>query len=251
MGKNGDWKSEGYTISHSYKREPHPSFPEQVEKMLYVTAHHPVYGEVGKAIFYVGSKDHPDKYLYTKDSDVNKDHRRKGLATAMYQYAEKLHGRIFHDDSQTTDAKGLWSQPNRPFGNPGPKTKSKSKSKPKKKDWRDEGYRITHEMIPTTDLSDHDQRLYPDGCLRISAFDRHGNKVGHLGVDCNYKKQYAMPRGAFVEDEHQRKGIATAMYELAERISGKTLIPQEGHQSKEAKAFWSQPKRTFGRRSGK
>jgi hypothetical protein len=49
--------------------------------------------------------------------NVNKDFRRQGIATAMYTHAEKASGKKLkpsHD--QTSDAKALWNQPNRPFG---------------------------------------------------------------------------------------------------------------------------------------
>jgi hypothetical protein len=54
------------------------------------------------------------------NSKVLEPHQRKGLATAMYQMAEKeLKGKKLNPDvsvSQSKDAKALWSQPKRPFG---------------------------------------------------------------------------------------------------------------------------------------
>jgi len=41
-----------------------------------------------------------------------------GVATAMYQYAEKVaNAKIMPSDTRTEDAQALWNQPNRPFGN--------------------------------------------------------------------------------------------------------------------------------------
>jgi hypothetical protein len=50
---------------------------------------------------------------------------------------------------------------------------------------------------------------------------------------------------AYVDDEYQRKGLATAMYNWAEELSGKKLVPYEWFSSEEpmssaGKAFWKQ-----------
>lgn len=61
---------------------------------------------------------------YCQNVRVFDGHRRRGLANAMYVFAEKALGRILFDywadadDYQSDAAKALWSQPNRPFGNP-------------------------------------------------------------------------------------------------------------------------------------
>lgn len=49
--------------------------------------------------------------------------RRQGIATAIYILAEKILGKPLcnfwsDDDKQAPEAKALWAQPNRPFGNP-------------------------------------------------------------------------------------------------------------------------------------
>lgn len=49
--------------------------------------------------------------------EVAPDHRRRGLATAMYSWAERLSGKKFRPASSNTDAaKALWHQKHRPFG---------------------------------------------------------------------------------------------------------------------------------------
>ena len=49
---------------------------------------------------------------------------------------------------------------------------------------------------------------------------------------------------------HQRKGLATSAYQLAEQISGKPLLPQDdfGAQTEDAEALWNQPSRPFGKK---
>lgn len=63
--------------------------------------------------------DHPanPNMLTPMLSEVDPEHRRKGLASAAYQYAEKTFGKkIGRSPSQTLDAKKLWNQPGRSFG---------------------------------------------------------------------------------------------------------------------------------------
>ncbi len=53
-----------------------------------------------------------------------------------------------------------------------------------------------------------------------------------------------------VDDAHQRRGLATAMYLLAERVLRKPLFDfWDGHkwQSPAAKAMWANPDRPFGK----
>ncbi|MBK5275871.1 MAG: N-acetyltransferase [Desulfuromonadales bacterium] len=59
---------------------------------------------------------------YCQQVNIDENHQRKGIATAMYLYAETVLGRVlenFWDDDpeyQSPAARALWAQPNRPFG---------------------------------------------------------------------------------------------------------------------------------------
>lgn len=80
---------------------------------IHVSVHHGA-ERVGHANFWVYHQS-----LVPDATAVHKDHRRKGLANAMYQHAEKVTGKRIErpdDDSQTNDAKAFWDQPNRKFG---------------------------------------------------------------------------------------------------------------------------------------
>ncbi len=98
--------SAGYRISHEHHEVPGA-------KMTAVTAHGPSGEQVGVA-----------KLLHTSNGQlrpgyivVDEDHRRRGLATAMYQHAERVTGkRILPGGVQTDEGAALWGQPNRPFG---------------------------------------------------------------------------------------------------------------------------------------
>lgn len=49
-----------------------------------------------------------------------------------------------------------------------------------------------------------------------------------------------------IDPEFRRRGLATAMYAWAERLSGKKFRPATSH-TDAAEAFWKQKKRPFGR----
>ena len=60
--------------------------------------------------------------FHGNDVEVNSDHRRKGIATAMYVTAEKIMGKTLVNywdesgESQTEMGQVFWGQKNRPFG---------------------------------------------------------------------------------------------------------------------------------------
>lgn len=59
-----------------------------------------------------GLKTHP-----YEQTQVNADFQRKGIASAMYAYAERETGLTMRPgDSQTPNARALWENPDRPFG---------------------------------------------------------------------------------------------------------------------------------------
>jgi GNAT superfamily N-acetyltransferase len=116
-GKHGDWEREGYTLHHT-------GFTDDKDRT--VAAHAPDGSRVGEALI----DWHPDgNHIFASFVRVDKDHRRKGLATAMYRLAEGLTGAKMIPSSEipreqkegvvgslSAQGKALWSQPNRPFG---------------------------------------------------------------------------------------------------------------------------------------
>lgn len=82
---------------------------------LNVTAHAPDGRKVGWAAVY-----HTPTGLKAGSITVDESHRRKGIATAMYQHAERITGKRMEPSKMQTDAgQGLWSQPGRSFGKGG------------------------------------------------------------------------------------------------------------------------------------
>jgi GNAT superfamily N-acetyltransferase len=60
---------------------------------------------------------------YCQNVQVDPSHQRKGIATAIYVFAENVIGKPLYnfwgsDPKQTPAARALWAQPNRPFGRP-------------------------------------------------------------------------------------------------------------------------------------
>jgi hypothetical protein len=113
MGEAGDWKSEGYKIKHGHPRavaakgDAHPS-----KDRFYVEAHDKHGKPAGSAQF-----AHKNGHIVSEGTMVPSDHRRKGLATAMYAHAEKISGKkTVPDDELTPGGEALWRQKARPFG---------------------------------------------------------------------------------------------------------------------------------------
>lgn len=149
-GEKGDWQKEGYTIHHIDPDADHntPFNSKYLEHLItgtgmYVVpkgkrfadpienlpeAHRALTDGTGKLSpsgAFIYAKDHKGDYAghvslegsKVMSSAVMPEHRRKGLATAMYQMAEGKTGKsIKPDTSRSEDAKALWSQKNRPFG---------------------------------------------------------------------------------------------------------------------------------------
>lgn len=111
MGKNGDWKSEGYRIEHDTTSDS--------DGILHRARAYDKEGKkVGEALFIPQqSRDLKSKILAPYRVDVHPEHRRKGIANAMYSGAETHWGKkIEHNGVQDSDGRALWNQPNRPFG---------------------------------------------------------------------------------------------------------------------------------------
>lgn len=83
-GQNGDWKKEGYKISHKTSGNS-----------IKVSAH----DKGGELVGSVHVYPHEDEsHLVANHLSVNESHQRKGIATAMYGHASKTMGKPFHPD---------------------------------------------------------------------------------------------------------------------------------------------------------
>jgi predicted GNAT family acetyltransferase len=107
-GESGDWQKEGYKISHNHHGNS-----------LKVHAHDKAGNKVGSLTVFPTNDDR----LTANNASVDKEHRRKGLASAMYEHSEKVYDKKFDPKStkkegrvRTPEGNALWNQPNRKFG---------------------------------------------------------------------------------------------------------------------------------------
>src|ERR1700687_1197652 len=100
-------------------------------------------------------------------------------------------------------------------------------------DWQKEGYTLHHAQAP-------------NGIHHVEAKDKHGNHAGaaqlHPVYDAASKTNHLHPGQVYTEDAHQRKGIASAMYRLAENKSGMKIHPS--HQQTEMGRKFSQNRKS-------
>jgi GNAT superfamily N-acetyltransferase len=68
---------------------------------------------IAQAIFLVSNK----AFLHPEIISVEPDHRRKGIATAIYLEAEQITGlKIIKPDNHSEEAEAFWKQKNKKFG---------------------------------------------------------------------------------------------------------------------------------------
>lgn len=111
-------------------------------------------------------------------------------------------------------------------------------------DWEKEGYTIEVE---------HDKRPSTRPGLRqiiLVARDKNGNEAGRFFTDAYDGEVGTLNNDIQVHAEHQRKGIATALYNKAEALLGRRITPEEDSKllSDDAKDFWrdrASGKKTF------
>lgn len=226
-GKRGDWQKEGYTYKHTIE----PIEVNPGHHLLTVKAYHPSGETVGTYSFAFGSS-HPQLAdgripLHTATSRTLFSHQRKGIASGAYAYAERaINGKVYPGFAQSEDAEDLWKQPNRPFG--------KALEKGQNGDWQKEGY--TFKQGPSK---------YVDGNHTVHAFDKTGERVGFYSF--NRGGSNITVNTSNTDTNHQRKGLATQAYKMAEEFFGLKLAAEPSVQSPQAKGLWNQPNRPFAK----
>ena len=90
------------------------------------------------------------------------------------------------------------------------------------------GYQIHHEEAPEIAGS--------GPLLRIKAVAPNGQTVGHALF--THHGPHLQPATVAVDEDHQRRGLGSAMYAHAEKVTGKKLIPSK-LQTDEGQALWS------------
>lgn len=78
-----------------------------VGDLTHIKAVHPIHGVVGETVV----EHQADGSLKPSDIQVHPNHRRLGIASAMYAHAEKLtNKKVMPSTAQTADGKALWSK---------------------------------------------------------------------------------------------------------------------------------------------
>ena len=90
-----------------------------------------------------------------------------------------------------------------------------------------QGYRLSHERI---DLGDGKTVTH------VYAHDRHGQEVGRVGFA--HRGQDLLPGIVSVDPEHRRRGIASAMYAHAEKMTPGSKVVPSAAQTGEGEAMW-------------
>jgi hypothetical protein len=171
-GQKGDWKKEGYSLSHSKGNEDHLS-PGGFGRMIStVTAKAPNGDYAGHIEIETGQHENGDLFHTIVSSRVLDGHRRKGLASSMYELAENhLKSKLTPSILQSDDAKALWSQPNRKFGKSSECKFAKSQQLEKRsKNVREQTRNITEDQAVA-------RRLAYAKRLGVSPFDKESVKV--------------------------------------------------------------------------
>jgi 8-oxo-dGTP pyrophosphatase MutT (NUDIX family)/GNAT superfamily N-acetyltransferase len=236
-GLKGDWKKEGYTFKHVPQMTGTCSTcGKNTINEAYVYAYDKNGNYVGGLIYgnTQSGPSHAHDTLVSRDTYIKEEHRRKGLASAMYALVEKETGKKFLSNMRrSASGISLWSQPNRPFG----LDAATGLEKGLKGDWKKEGYTLKY-FAPA-------EKTGPYSMHTIVAHDKNGNPIGELHAEDTGEGTF-QAHIVEVHPDHQRKGIASGMYEALERKTKLKAIPDLEAQTKEGAALWRQNKRKFG-----
>jgi GNAT superfamily N-acetyltransferase len=272
----GDWKKEGGYTFHPKILSADQTNPKELYEQGLDPGKFDHYFEVsvqhnGKPIGSVnafGNRiDEKHGKVYIGSAELNTGHKGKGLGQAMYEHlyhhaakngynkvvstgaseqAQRVHQKIAEKHGLLPDTKpgghtSLIGGMNIVYKNPFSKsmvdlmTKGHVRAliKGAQGDYRKEGITLHHEI--------------KDNHVRITPRDREGTDLGHFAFDNSAKNKHTYPIDSRIYyTEHRRKGIATAAYSLAEKLTGKKMKPSP-ERSDSAKALWAQKNKPFGK----
>jgi GNAT superfamily N-acetyltransferase len=207
-GESGDWKKEGYRLRIEGEPSEGNTFTVHAEDRKG--------GSVGYATFH-----HKGSHLHPADVEVNLRHRRKGLASGMYEHAEnKTKTKIKPSEHQSKDAKAMWASR---------VNKTEDLEKGINGDWQSEGYKLK-------------LRQLKDG-NRIYAYGPDNKKVGHvLYTNTPSKTGHLRVHTAHLDEDHRGKGIYQAMLNMAANhakdIGHKGIMSEGFQRSSSATRAW-------------
>jgi predicted GNAT family acetyltransferase len=101
-----------YLENTIYEKEEYSINHELVDNKIIIFAKDSSGNKIARAAFIIKNdnlKTAPGNIVW-----VDKNYRRKGIATEMYKYAEKLTGKKIIRTHTTGEGGAFWDQPNRP-----------------------------------------------------------------------------------------------------------------------------------------
>jgi len=201
VGAIGDWKKAGYKFSHKVD----DGFHEITANLK------------GKPVAeFQFAKDDADGKLFPLLSEVDKEHQHQGLASEAYRMAEEKSGQTLKPSpSQTKDARGLWSQPNRPFG-------QDNQAKSGKLSYADGGQVQAPDMAPSAMPQQIQPQPIPSPDQRTHVLDQDGEMwtLPNNAVPQALKEGYSMPAPEQVAAYEQDKQYGTAMQQAKALAEG-------------------------------
>jgi len=100
------------------------------------------------------------------------------------------------------------------------------------------GIRFYTETTQTHEFDIKDDSGNPEPMFYIVAKNKAGEVVASAYFDYHPDAGYNVCWRIFVNEVYRRKGIATAMYNMAEERYGEKIVPFPGGHSRDAKRFW-------------
>lgn len=238
-GLLGDWQSEGYTIRHN----GHMGLDVNDRKSKAsseITAHDSAGNQVGWLA--LGTDGDPKYYPMYGNVKIDPAHRRKGLASAMYAMAEKIHGKTIEPEHEHTSfAEAMWRQPNRGFGPAElPASKLTDKNPPTDPGALEVYNKTPHKYQKSEEPTKEytlQHELWGENNGRMTVLAHHnGKEVGRADLDIH--PSHIHVAGVHVEPAHRRKGVGSALLSHAEGVVGKRISLQDTITTPSSKPFW-------------
>jgi ribosomal protein S18 acetylase RimI-like enzyme len=236
VGALGDWKKQGYKIKSAAKWK----FNEEVgDDALHISAVDKKGKKVGETVI---SRDNETGALRPFYTEVDPKHQRKGIASAMYEEAEKkIKEKLAPGNPQTEEAQALWNNKNRPFGGTKVLPVDSTTKIMSREEALDSGIKIPDAHTPSSEIDhevDFNHRLNTTPSISYAVKD--GKVIGHLGVDDN-----GAVKSIAIDPEHQRQGVAQSLYENYFKNNGSLSSDELDAMEPEAKKLWEKLKTKY------
>lgn len=239
-----DNENAGYKFSHVHEGPAALGGPQYTT----VNAHSPSGEHIGYAKFL----HHPDgKSMSAFGVGVDDDHQRKGIASHMYSMAQKLTSKaVVPSKIQTDEGAALWSgnAKQAQFGknqaaSSGPQKQSFSVQL---KDGRTANLAVHHTPAWGTIKIDENTTIpYHDGSTLVRATAPDGTHIGNASFAHDGKGGMSSSK-TYSHEDWRRQGLATHMYDIAQKVAGMTIEPTKAL-LEDGASFWADRNSKLGK----